>query len=451
MDAGQSPDSWTSPSPLEAQEPEDLALLQAPIWPTPHNAVLQQPGTFEHQQLGFNPHHSESLGALSLSNAPTPTAGPYHTSSTQIPSAVMGLEVTTTPGAHPPEREIVDQDGDLLVHCGDTQFLVSSKVLSLISPMFKAIIATLVAAPQVSGATPPQAGKPLELQFPNDNADVMALLFYVAHYSPKRHGLQVGSDRNLKLIELASKYDCIATIRLESQSWLRAMAQADVDNVENRKSSAIWQAATAAYILEFPAEFAHFTSILALQLPADELEGVPIPPKMPATVPALLNAARRTMLQGLIGEVEKGLDDLCLANAQYSKEWKVCAGCAMLKPPPTKKCGRCGSMVFRPAYCDRDDRVHNYITAITAAQLRPMSSQLDDSAIAFHNKVRTLREHLHHACSGIDRCPLMSAAAGVKKRVDDRMAKGAGLDLRNFPSPAIKSAAQQMPGPLVLR
>src|SRR5450432_969777 len=119
----------------------------------------------------------------------------------------------------------IDRHGDVTLQLtkkidGDPEdgihsLLVSSKVLTLASPVFAAMLSPRFREGQrsASGTLDPVA-------LPEDDADVMTLLCRILHFDysalPARPDLEV--FKNLAI--LCDKFDCITPLRFVSEHWL---------------------------------------------------------------------------------------------------------------------------------------------------------------------------------------------------------------------------------------
>ena len=160
------------------------------------------------------------------------------------------------------DREIIDDDGDVLVQTGSKELLVSSKILALASPVFKAMFNSKF----LEGSTIRSTQNPLELPLPDDDPDALAVLFHTLHFSSKQKFLRLGADLQLHVAQLSDKYDCTASISGESGRWLRSLSEGDHD------TSILWTSSTIAFLMGHMDEFSNFTAKLALKLTAAELD-----------------------------------------------------------------------------------------------------------------------------------------------------------------------------------
>lgn len=95
---------------------------------------------------------------------------------------------------------VIDPEGDVILICGEIEFQVSSKVLSLASPVFKALFGPCFAEGQ------PTSRKASRIQLPDDDAESMRFMCAVLHHKcASAQG--IGLERLEKLAVVTDKYD----------------------------------------------------------------------------------------------------------------------------------------------------------------------------------------------------------------------------------------------------
>lgn len=87
---------------------------------------------------------------------------------------------------------VINPDGDVILICGENEFQVSSKVLSLASPVFKALLNPNSAEGQ---PTPSKASR-IQLHDDDDDAESMRFICAVLH-----HKCASANDIRLKRLE----------------------------------------------------------------------------------------------------------------------------------------------------------------------------------------------------------------------------------------------------------
>lgn len=134
---------------------------------------------FERALLFFSSVHSLRPSPLSTSTQPT------------VSSNLLHLDRMA--------REVIDSEGDCTIKCGDTEFLVSSKAVSL-------------AAPQLSGDSIQRLA--------SENPRTVQIFLNIAHHRSNDNLSEVDSDDMLSLADLIEKYGCRSAMMAHAQQWL---------------------------------------------------------------------------------------------------------------------------------------------------------------------------------------------------------------------------------------
>ena len=95
---------------------------------------------------------------------------------------------------------VIDPRGDAILVCGETEFQVSTKVLSLASPVFGALFNPRFAEGQLVPS------KPSHIKLCDDDAESMRFMCAVLHHKSTCANA-IGLERLERLAVLADKYD----------------------------------------------------------------------------------------------------------------------------------------------------------------------------------------------------------------------------------------------------
>ncbi|KAF6225712.1 hypothetical protein HO133_009713 [Letharia lupina] len=98
------------------------------------------------------------------------------------------------------KTNVIDPEGDVILICGKTEFQVSSKVLSLASPVFKALFSPSFAEGQ------PTSSKASRIQLHDDDAESMLFMCAVLHHKCA-FSKGIGLERLERLAVVTDKYD----------------------------------------------------------------------------------------------------------------------------------------------------------------------------------------------------------------------------------------------------
>jgi hypothetical protein len=119
----------------------------------------------------------------------------------------------------------IDRDGDVTLQLtkhtdggsGDSirSILVSSKALSLASPVFAAMM-----GPRFREGQRSALGTLDPIPLPDDDADAMIILCHIFHFSYSALPARVDLDLFKNLALLCDKYDCVTSLRFISEQWL---------------------------------------------------------------------------------------------------------------------------------------------------------------------------------------------------------------------------------------
>lgn len=97
-------------------------------------------------------------------------------------------------------NSVIDPDGDVILVCGESEFKVSSKVLSLASPVFKALLSPNFAEGQ------PTPSKASRIQLHDDDAESMHFMSAVLHHK-SASASDIGLEKLERLAVVTDKYD----------------------------------------------------------------------------------------------------------------------------------------------------------------------------------------------------------------------------------------------------
>lgn len=166
-------------------------------------------------------------------------------------------------------QEDVDPSGDLILSVGPQQFntRVSSKVLSLASPVFAAMLSANFAEGQslLTSATDPAETPSLFL--PDDDPEAMHWFCRALHHNMDVNKKKVGFDLCLELAELCDKYDASVALSGCSNSWIESLEEETM--IDDRRCL---QGLCIAYAFDNHQAFWHITRNVMEFYTVDELD-----------------------------------------------------------------------------------------------------------------------------------------------------------------------------------
>ena len=163
----------------------------------------------------------------------------------------------------------VDPNGDIIleVSCpdGKKRLLVSSKVLTLASPVFAAMFSSGFKESLSNQAT---SGKP-PIPLPDDNAEAFTILCNAIHYRTDEVPRTVALACLENLAIICDKYNCTSALTPWNAMWLQA-------GIESHDAKDLNKLLFAAYVLDVPDAFSRISwEILLAQVgPFVDLPGV---------------------------------------------------------------------------------------------------------------------------------------------------------------------------------
>jgi hypothetical protein len=143
--------------------------------------------------------------------------------------------------------EIMDPDGDVVINCSGVCFLVSSKAVSLASPVFRAMF-TSKFKEGVALRAPSSSDGRANIELPSDNADAFRVFAYYAHHNVEALPSTISPDILLALAIFLDKYACAALLMHTCEAWSEQC-------LKGASEKGLWQLLQAAYVLGWESRF----------------------------------------------------------------------------------------------------------------------------------------------------------------------------------------------------
>ncbi|KAF2491511.1 hypothetical protein BU16DRAFT_440318, partial [Lophium mytilinum] len=144
---------------------------------------------------------------------------------------------------------ILDEHGDVVFELGRndggtvTHLRVSSKILTLASPVFKAMFTHGFAESQDLSSTAPRL-----IPLPDDNTRAMVLLSRILHHKVARIPKKLSLGALVDLAILSDKYDCSVPLNVYGTLWVAEL-------MESACKGRYKELLFATYILDLPEAF----------------------------------------------------------------------------------------------------------------------------------------------------------------------------------------------------
>ncbi|KAK3652910.1 hypothetical protein LTR56_004858 [Elasticomyces elasticus] len=231
------------------------------------------------------------------------------------------------PEPQEPAERVYAENGDLVLVLQDgVRLRVSATVLSLVSPVFKAMLGPNF----LEGQAPRTAENPKEIQLPDDSADAMILLARFTHGAASGRAfenpmLPSFPTRLLELGVVADKYDCIAAVTMAAEAlMLRHAAQITFESSATISKHIIdgsAKFAAAAFLLRMDKLFAFFTRRLVLDAVHSfgEIFEMQVQGLVPPSVILGLEEERTAVREHLLATVAFSACGKCLNNYCFNR------------------------------------------------------------------------------------------------------------------------------------
>jgi hypothetical protein len=153
-----------------------------------------------------------------------------------------------------PVPETIDTDGDVVINCSGVCFLVSSKAVSLASPVFRAMFTSMFKEGLALRA-PSSPGGRATIKLPSDSADAFRIFSYYAHHNLEALPNTISPDSLLELAIFIDKYGCAALMMHTCETWSKQC-------LKGVSEEGLWQLLQAAYVLRWESSFAQISRSL---------------------------------------------------------------------------------------------------------------------------------------------------------------------------------------------
>ncbi|MCJ1331147.1 hypothetical protein MMC10_007834 [Thelotrema lepadinum] len=346
---------------------------------------------------------------------------------------------------HPlPMDEEFDKDGDVEILTADhRRFRVSSNIMGLISPAFKAMLTS----PLREGSFARSKQKPLLLRLFHDDDEALRILMGICHFSTWITTFAPSYEQLGDLARLADKYLCRHVIAPQCNIWL---AQYPIPEIVQTTDLDIL--ARVAYKLDNGAQFARITKSLIQNFTDASLE---------ADVDSrLLRSLVRKERLSLLVRMQVAIDDIVGQLRYYSQRFKVmdasdsayhiCLSCEeenddwdMQTGVP--RCTSCGKEHVQEMVCNAA-QYFKHMTAFLQERthLWPVSEMTNwpPADAANRDLVDDFEEwNGHRGCEIVGRdCPMYRKLCNLKGELKDLYDEVKGIDLEDFKSDVLFAA-----------
>ncbi|EXJ71548.1 uncharacterized protein A1O5_05356 [Cladophialophora psammophila CBS 110553] len=157
----------------------------------------------------------------------------------------------------------IDPDGDLIVEIEEQRLRISSKVISLASPVFCAMLRSGFK----EGTSQATTSDPRIIPLPEDDLEAFKLVCRVIHFQLDQIPQELKIDALEKLALVCDKYQCTIAMRHCAALWLQRLSDTFLAAELNRQL-------LVAYLLDLPTAFSDISWRL-MQAQAGPFEALP--------------------------------------------------------------------------------------------------------------------------------------------------------------------------------
>lgn len=317
--------------------------------------------------------------------------------------------------------ERLNPDGDviLLVEGQSTgQFLVSSKILSIASPVF----AKLFGSNFHEGMQMAKSSRPT-IPLREDDPVAMRTILRILHHQEPEQVEPMNAERLAIFAIHCDKYDCVKALRPWILIWFndfQSTVTAGVDHGYLLLAAHLFRSAEQFSRISMKAQTQLSPNFLAEWDMIDMLDLLPEGVQSNAHLHALHLEQTVSQLTGALAyRIEKLLDQIhaelhsvegLLRRNQrgYEMQGLVCMCCGRTHPSAARKCHPCSNRILYDKYCTSDYRVAEYFAALRESNLWPSLEPFQNcSADEIALRISRIRVNLRHSCQATS-CPLDS-------------------------------------------
>lgn len=161
------------------------------------------------------------------------------------------------------EREIFHKKGDVLIVSDSKEMLVSSQVLSMVSPVFERMFEPGF----LEGDKERSKDDPLQLPLDDDSPAALSLLFHILHLSPRQRYTAPDVDMLLRLVQLADKYSCLDSMQEPIERWIFPLME-----IKSDEGVVLVKLVAISFLIDATDAFRKSAATLLKHLSADHIE-----------------------------------------------------------------------------------------------------------------------------------------------------------------------------------
>ncbi|KAB8235721.1 uncharacterized protein BDW43DRAFT_269478 [Aspergillus alliaceus] len=320
--------------------------------------------------------------------------------------------------------EQLDPDGNviLLVEGQNARrFLVSSKVLTLASPM----LAKLFSSNFYEGEQIASSHRPT-IPLHGDDPAAMRTILEILHYREPEQVDPMDAERLAVLAINCDKYDCIKALRPWIINWFYGFPSLGT-------AEEYGYLLLAAHLFRSAEQFTGISVKAQTRLSPDffvKWEVIDMLRFLPDGVRSdLANGIEKVLYQ--IHEELQSVEGRLRADQRcHAMQGRICMICGRTHPISARKCHPCGNSDLYIKHCTSDYRVAEYFNALRKSSLWPSLEPFQNcSAEEIALYISHTKSFLRHSCEAESSCPLHLEFDLLLKRVNGILGRVKGLSL----------------------
>ncbi|KAJ9195795.1 hypothetical protein DTO164E3_6630 [Paecilomyces variotii] len=320
------------------------------------------------------------------------------------------------------EIEKLDAEGDVtLVVGGNTmsprQFLVSSKVLSLASPVF----AKLFGPHFLEGSQMAKHGN-VTIYLDEDDAKGMGIILGILHHQETPEIGKLSAKEVATVAICCDKYDCARVIRPWIANWFRCFGF-----FASAKEYGF--ALLAANLLRASDEFSQIARRAQLECKLGSLDAWD-DEEILALLPRSIRRDLTKAIGDLLNLMHHELQSMDLVLRGTKPVWKgttMCPSCSKAVVPDLERCPYCNR---KRKLCTEEHRLAEYVSMLRKKGLWPSITPFQTFSVKpLANSIKSLGTNITPSCEEGRGCPVVSALKGLEERIDGIIGNVKGLSL----------------------
>ncbi|EGR45491.1 uncharacterized protein TRIREDRAFT_111124 [Trichoderma reesei QM6a] len=296
----------------------------------------------------------------------------------------------------------LDPEGDAVLSIkgsdGDKSYLVSSRVLSLASPVFSKMF-----GPNFKEGQEIRRGDCPRISLEEDDPEAMGLILSILHYKCAQVPLAMEPKELATLAMHADKYYCNEALRPWASQWCSNMKE--VTAPEDHGFMLL-----AAYMFRSPS-FSEIASRAVRQL-TPNFASIWEKHEELALLPETITDTLSDQIAGGLRELHQLLQStevrLREQKACHSMYGLICSRCGRTLPGEAKKCHPCCNTDLLTKTCTSDHRVAEYFETLTRCELWPSLKPFTATDLSgIQERFQYARGDHKHLCGAGETCPLV--------------------------------------------